>query len=228
MTTVEERFLAALKQFSDPGSIAFFKYFNEDRKALRKSLIETAYHEAGHVAAQGFTWLEPSHIFRVSIIPDSETKGMVSFFGAITLKLFELQEVPDTRKRVQGYHLLMYLLAGDMAKELVTKGSLTAFDIEEWLDENEENEGTDAYRANMVASVMSKPGWSPQRILAVAERWTAEMLRISEVWQYLETLASKLLEDGVIQGEQLDGFLHDENVLGLWLRLPKWKRRFLG
>ena len=222
--SVEDNFLTVLKSLRDEDPGALYQYFNEDREALRARLKEIAYHEAGHVAARVFTWQEPSHICQISIMPKAESMGRVTIERPSVMCIVESGGYSDSIRRAQGYQLLLFLLAGDMAAEAAT-GDLADFDLDEWFDDFIDEDGTDAAQARRVAGAMSKPGWPSYKILDTARRWTAEMLMLPEVWQHIEGLANRLLDIGVVIGTDLDAFLSDSATLGLSMRLPKWRRR---
>ena len=71
MTKVERRVAKAWGKMV-PG----FRVKLKDLRGIEGpfSMRQTAYHEAGHVAARLFTGQDASHVLRVSIMPDSKCK----------------------------------------------------------------------------------------------------------------------------------------------------------
>jgi hypothetical protein len=96
---------------------------------------------------------------------------------------------------------------------------------ERWGDaEEEELAGSDLNRALSIAGSIERP-WMPQRrILSMTRRWTREALAIPEVWRSVEAIAQTLLEHGEINGVGTVSPMC-EPILGLWMRVPRWRRR---
>ena len=72
---------------------------------------------------------------------------------------------------------------------------------------------------------MARPRIGPFRILALAVRWTREMLGIPAVWRYVERLAARLIERGTITNKDTVLAANDD-ILFLGLHLPSWRQRF--
>jgi len=191
----------------------------EFRSILRDHMRETAYHEAGHVAARAFTGLELSHVISVSIIPEPDSSGRVSARAPVTEML--LGCYPPTLAWHQGHMLLLEILAG--------RGVQARMDgvdpswIVDGTDEEDEEEGQDIWRANRIARIMARRSWHMWRVLDRAARWTSEMLHVPAVWACVETIAGLLLERGTI--EDRDGLLRIMLEVPHAVSLPKWRHR---
>ena len=91
-----------------------------------------------------------------------------------------------------------------------------------WMEDD--TGGMDRLRIQRIAETVGRPRMPARRILALAQKWTDEMLAMPEVWCTVERLVAALLERGEIDD-------HEEivktcrEILGLSFRLPKWKRR---
>jgi len=188
---------------------------------IRGMVRRTAFHEAGHVAARMFNGFEAGHIVHVSIIPDATNNGHTRVRACAELIL---KHYPPPMKRSAGRCLLLDLLAGRGAANRVADPE----DREDILDEDAlwmegEQEGTDLFRALRVAEIMARPGMPARRVLALAEKWTVEMLALPDVWRTVETLAGMLLDRGTIEAAEIMPAC--ENILGMSMNLPKWRRR---
>lgn len=193
-----------------------------DPATVRSMTRRTAYHEAGHVAARMFTGQEAGHILHVSIIPEGESDGYER--SERNFVEFMIEAYPPQMKRGAGRCLLLALLAGRGAEARVA----TSEDREDIIDlENEEweIEGTDLFRAWRVAGILKRPRANTWRVLALAEKWTIEMLELPAVWQSVERLAGMLLERGTIEDRDEIMTVCDD-ILFMGLLLPRWKRRF--
>lgn len=230
LTEVEKAFASAWctdpvdNQVFDPNSSRCWQ-------RIRKIIRETAYHEAGHYVARCFTGLETSHVMLVSIIPDKINNGRVRCERPITE--LSLESYPPSLQRCNGMMLLLDMLAGAGAALRIDdeeEGLESIFDYwgEEYF-EYREQEGTDHFRAFRIATIMKKPYMSADRILNLADKWTMEMLAIPFVWNAVETVASKLLEQGEINREELEDMDSSWSKEGLkvpfYLALPQWRRR---
>lgn len=190
---------------------------------IREKIRKTAYHEAGHVAARMFTGHEAGHIIHVSIIPEGFIDGHERSNRNYAESL--LSDYHEEAKRANGRCLLLGLLAGRGAEYRIAAPD----EREDILDENAiweqgEEEGTDLFRALRVADVLARPGMPARRVLALAEKWTVEMLALPEVWRTVETLAGTLLERGIITDAK-EILATCESILDLGMSLSKWKQR---
>ncbi len=91
----------------------------------------------------------------------------------------------------------------------------------DWLIES------DGSGVSRVAEMISKPGRPPHQIIETARRWAMEMLCLPEVESYIHELSNSLLQVGCLSGHALLPFL-EHDLWGLWLKKPKWRRRFRG
>jgi hypothetical protein len=188
-----------------------------------------AYHEAGHVAARMFTGLEAGHLVLVSIIPDGDTDGRETSERNLTERAL-CANAPDTHypralKRTHGFCLLLGLLGGRGAAARIAAPE----DLEDILDPDSEDWdicGTDLSRAWTVAEIMARPGMPARRVLALAAKWTEEMLALPDVWRTVERLAAMLLQRGTIE-DRNEIMAACDGILYAGMKLPKWKRRLL-
>ena len=195
----------------------------KDRTFLRGMMRRVAYHESGHVVARMFTGHEAGHIVRVSIMPDGINLGRETSMRNIA-EMY-LEEYPPALKLCAGRSLLLTMLAGRGAEMRVTEPEERVDILDEdalWFEGEEE--GTDLFRALRVADIMARPYMPARRVLALAERWTIELLAVPDVWQAVERLAGGLIERGALddRDEIRDAC---KGILRLGLKLPKWKRR---
>lgn len=229
-TEIEKAFASAFFANSDIPQV-FYPNDPKSWSRIRKIIRETAYHEAGHYVARCFTGLETSHVMLVSIIPDKINNGRVRCERPITE--LSLESYPPSLQRCNGMMLLLDLLAGAGAALRIDdeEGAVESiFDYwEEEYFEYREQKGTDQFRAFRIATIMKKPYVSADRILNLADKWTMEMLAIPFVWNAVETVASKLLDQGEINREELEDMDSSWSKEGLkvpfYLALPKWRRR---
>lgn len=214
------------------------KQFGEPRPALsldvvRGSMKRIAHHEGGHFAADCFTEFTFSLVTEISILGNENAAGYVRSemcFSETSLDLW-----PSQMKRSYGYMLLLKHLAGSGAEMLLDKSEdwRSIFDYHDSVygDDcyGDREEGTDLFKAEQIAHIMSKPFMPWYRILSFAEKWTLEMLRIPSVWRMVETVAGKLMRKGELFGKDLDILFNiarrdDFQTID---KLPKWRRRGL-
>lgn len=201
-----------------PGSGASFIPSVEQ---VRRTRRETAYHEAAHVVARAFTGLQWRDIVRVSLLPNAANLGRETVRGPHVEHLFINYEKPEQQS--WGRSLLLQILAGRGADKRNADGD-DWFEIIDDESIDNDTKGTDLYIANAIATTMSYPGMPPHRILAMAGRWTGEMLELPDVWATVENLAAILLERRVIEdSEVLESACG--GILNRAWKLPKWKRR---
>jgi len=204
-----------------------------DLKFFRGLMKKTAHHEAGHLVARMFTDLELSHVQLLSIIPDKVYNGRMRCERPYTELL--LEQMPGQIQRAQGYCLLLELLAG-YGSLMIMEGPEyeTLWDYfydELMIDEEYYEEGTDLCRADRIASILSRPYFSKDRILGMTAQWTLEMLRIPAIWNALKAIAEMLISKGEIttdgNEEVFFNMREDLNVPQV-LKMPKWSRRIYG
>lgn len=204
LTKVERQFALTA---NDPELLACPELWPEMREYIR----EIAYHEAGHLAAQVFAregdgWKSgTSRTTGASIIPDLDSMGRVTV----------------TAGGAVGYAFLLDMLAG----RAVDKRMSVTPHRKEILDpkcRDWNQEETDLFRAARAADIMARPGMPARRILALAEKWTIEMLALPDVWRAVETLAGMLIERGSIEA---DDILAVCDTVTPARDLPKWRRR---
>ena len=95
---------------------------------------------------------------------------------------------------------------------------------EEALWEQKEEEGSDLFRSLRIAEIMAQPKRPANLLLSLAEKWTHEMLELTEVWRCVETLANLLLEQGTIENpEKINAT--GQKIMFMGLNLPKWRNR---
>jgi hypothetical protein len=197
-------------------------------KAVRESVKKVAYHEAGHFAARLFTRLELSHVVKISIIGNAKVAGYISSERNFTE--LDLKSYPPPLQRSHGKMLLLKNLAGYAAEKLLDKSENfeNIFDYYECVygDEWDADKGSDFYKAFQVAEIMAKPYMPVQRILKLADKWTLEMLRMPAVWNFVETVAGKLIEQGEIMTGGIDDIMDEccADFSSVY-HLTKWRRR---
>ena len=224
LTEIEKQFAAAwLADPEAPPGVDMNnpQYLPELRELIRK----TAYHEASHFAARCFTRLEISHVHSLSIIPNKGTTGRMTYERAFTEQ--GLESYPPPLQRSNGRMLLLEQLAGVGTQIIIDQSYeyesiLSYMEKEDWC--GEEDTTTDFSRARRIARIMAKPYMPAHRILNMAEKWTMEMLRIPAVWNAVEIIAGKLIKQGRIAAEDLDGIAYDKTIPSIY-NLPKWRRR---
>lgn len=203
-----------------------------DLKFFRNLMIETAYHEAGHLVARMFTGQEFSHIQLVSIIPDEISNGQVRCERSFTERY--LEQVPIQVQRSQGYNLLLELFAGygsTMIMENLECETLWEYFNEElYIDDEYYEEGTDLCRAERIANILSRPHFSKNRILDMTANWTLEMLHMPAIWNAVKTIAAILISEGEITNENVEVFSDLRRTLNVpsLMRIPRWSRRIYG
>ena len=224
LTEIEKRFVSAMN--ADPKAPHGLYGLNnpQDWPALRKQMRSTAYHEAGHFVARIFTWLELSHVVAISIIPEDGNIGSVTDERPYAISL--LASYPPPLRRIQGMMKLLEKLAGYGTGMLLDQ-SQGWESILEYCECNDLDDvfGTDFSEAFRIAEIMAKPYMPAHRILKLADKWTLEMLRISAVWNAIETVANILITKGSIEENEISD-LSDSLEVPRFLSLPKWRRRF--
>jgi hypothetical protein len=185
---------------------------------VRDWLAMSAYHEAGHVAADAFTWNRIGHIQSVSVLPDETTLARVIYDTPIPADIQGLARLPEPFERCLGRKILLSLFAGSLAQLRPLRS------VYRTLLRNHAGGEQDVKRAREVAEIMVGPGGPAKRVLALTEKWTAEMLALPDVWRCVRTLARVLFERGTIEDRD-EIMAACEGILGMGLKLPKWKRR---
>jgi len=219
-TDVERRILEARKKAGEVIAL--------DPDTVRRRIRRIAYHEAGHVAARMFTGLESSHVVSVSIIPEGATDGRERSERNITEFTLLNTSTSDENspwRRCAARCLLLELLAGMGAEMRIAalderKGMLD--EDATWMEDD--TGGTDRLRIHRIAETVARPRMPARRILALAQKWTDEMLALPEVWCTVGRLVATLLERGEIDDHE-EIMKTCREIRGLSFRLPKWKRR---
>jgi len=226
LTKVEKRFA---KNWYEKGDMKYDPQ-NIDIKFIREIMGKTAYHEAGHFGANVFTDFDHDLIMSISIIPDERIYGRVRYEHSIVERYFDIYP----NKYFYGYMLLLEMFAGYGAQMIHKKAKynnlidyLYEEQDEEWEDYSDD-ERLDIHRARRIASIMSKPYWSKDKIIFRAAKWTMEMLNIPSVWNAVDTTAKILLSKGEINNE-------NEEITDLrfsldvpkFSNIPKWEKRLL-
>ena len=232
LTEIEKAFASAF--YADPE---YPRVFDPDDsrqwQSIRKKMREVAHHEAGHYVARCFTGLDIFHVLFLSIIPDEINNGRMRCERCYTELSLDLY--PPSLQRSNGRMLLLEHLAGAGVDTLLDdegEGCESILDYwENYFPDYKYEEGTDYFRAHRIATIMEKPHMPAGRILNLADKWTMEMLTIPFVWNAVETVAGKLLEQGEIKGEELENLVWGWKKEGLkvpfYRDLPKWRRRLL-
>jgi hypothetical protein len=219
LSEVERQFIEAIA-ITEGLSVSNMK---AEAGIVRDMVRRTAYHEAGHVAGRVFAGNGCGNIIHIAIIPDKINNGRVRMRQDLSEAY--LESYPPPLMRTAGRCLLLELLAGRGAAARIAAPE----DREDILDDDAlwlegEQEGTDLFRALRVAEIMARPGMPARRVLALAEKWTVEMLALPDVWECVETLAGVLLERGTIE-DPAEIMAACEPILDMGLTLPKWRRR---
>lgn len=229
LTEIEKRCAAAM--LARPGVPPGFDDINNPQNwpIFRERMRLLAYHEAGHFVARLFTQLEVAHVLAISIIGNDHWAGYVRSERGFTEQMIE--SYPPPLQRSNGMMLLLQHLAGLGAEVILDQseeGWESCFDYWNWEDGDEE-EGTDVARARRIAEIMAKPYMPVNRILNIADKWALEMLRMPAIWNVVETVAGKLIEQGEITDEieELLNLAYDDANFPSVYHLPKWKRRIL-
>lgn len=195
---------------------------------LRERAKQTAYHEAGHAAANAFFGDGFFEFKRISIIPNSNEMGSceIDFYN------FPWENMPPVIQQSAGYMKIIYHLSGRVAESRVG-GDIDpigeAAEEDAWENEgfdSEENwrKRTDAGKALTLAEIFSRPKWPPHRILNMLEGWTNEFIDLSDVWHAIESIAKKLLAEGEIaDSDTYDKFVGAIVFQGQ--KSPGWRER---
>lgn len=229
LTNVEKTVIESWSKYdpihdaSRPVNIAFF----------RDMMKRTACHEAAHLVTRMFTGLEASHVQLVSIIPDRKTNGRMRCERPFAERY--LQHVPFQLQRSQGYCLLLEYLAGYGATMIMEGPECeTLWDYlcdELAIDDEWYEEGTDLYRADRIAGILSRPHFSKDRILGMTGQWTLEMLRIPAIWDAVEAIAAMLISQGEITtagNDEVFSNIQKDLDVPQAMKIPKWFRRLYG
>jgi len=188
---------------------------------VRQTRRKVAYHEAAHVVARAFTGLQWGNIVRVSILPTAANLGRETVRGPHAEHRFIHYEKAEQQSC--GRSLLLQVLAGRGADKR-NSAEDDWFEIIDFNAGDIDEVGNDLHTAHAFAETMSYPGMPADRILAMAGRWTSEMLELPEVWATVENLAGILLERRVIEDSELLESVCGGILNRAW-KLPKWKRR---
>jgi hypothetical protein len=223
LTKVERR---VAKNYYEKGDMKY-DLQNIDIKFIREIMERTAYHESGHFAARVFTRLELYFVQSISIIPDERNMGYMRY-ECLTENILDIHPF----KKQNGYMLLLEMLAGYGAQMIHEKAKYN--NLLEYLSEEQDEEWEDYFddkrldinRARRIASIMSKPHWSKDRIIFQAAKWTMEMLSIPSVWNTVEATAKILLSKGevTLSNREISKIAYDSNVPYI-LKIPKWEKR---
>jgi|GEM_PF-1194573 len=224
LTEVEKRFaegfLEALPAGGKPWTLE-----PENRQYVRERVKITAYHEAGHFVTRAFTQLELSHVVTISIIPRGEILGRVTAERPFALHYLEIY--PPEVQWANGILLLLDQLSGHRV-EMVIQNTEWENVFDHYYEEGGLDEmGTDLEKAHRVARIMSRPYMPERRILTLADRWTAEMLKIPHVWEGVEKVAGLLIARGEITDRDEIYQLSSSLNIPFIYDLPKWRRRLM-
>lgn len=202
--------------------------------AKLKEMELTAYHEAGHIAANCFTGTDPYEIAAISIIKDDNYNGYINM--RIPYARSRLDSYPPPLQRSHGRMLLLETLAG-LGTEIIYKyydprcnevwdDVFTYWDLNGFVD----SETSDIFEAESIANIMATPSIPAEKILELANEWTLKMLDIPAVWNCVKAIANKLIEKGKITDEKEIYELYkfsrtpDFPVID---KIPKWSKRLL-
>ncbi len=228
LTEVEKQFVAAACADPEAPSGLFDMHDRKGWPNIREKMRRTAYHEAGHFAARCFTQLELSHVLTLSIIPKNGSVGRMISERPFAEQM--LPSYPPFLQRSNGRMLLLENLAGMGAETILvqSEGWESILDYWQYNYCDEEEEGTDMFRAIRIAKIMVQPHMPVNRILKLADKWTLEMLRMPAIWNAVETIAGKLIEQGEIANvnKELSAIIYGSNFPSIFC-FTKWKRRFL-
>lgn len=227
LTEIEKRFAYAM--WADPEPPPGIDIYNPKLwPDLRRIIRKTAYHEAGHFAARCFTKLELSHVLVLSIIPKEGDIGRMTYERPFAEQMLPSYSPP--LQRSNGRMLLLEHFAGHGTEMILDQSEKweSILDYWEYNYDDFDQEGTDMSRAFHIAEIMAKPYMPVNRILNLADKWALEMLRIPAVWNKIETVAGKLIEQGEItdENEELFDIAYDSNFPSIY-NLAKWKQRVL-
>ena len=229
LTKIEKWFISAMN--ADPKAPHGLYDLNnpQDWPALRKHMRSIAYHEAGHFVARLFIDIDVADVKAISIIPEDGSAGRMLSENPFILSYFVILS-----PAIQYHHGMSKLL-----EKLAGYGTATILDqSKEWesifeyceCNDLDDEFGNDISEVLGIAKIMSKAYMPVNRILKRADKWTLKMLRIPAVWNAIETVAGKLLEQGEITDlDGTDGKIdamidkYCSNVPKV-LDLPKWRR----
>ena len=204
-----------------------------DLDFIWEDMEKTAYHEAGHAAADAFLGVEdPSHFEGLSIIPNQDNKGCYTQSQILSLQMYI--GGPKSSLQEKGKTRIICLLAGRVAENKMNGGTTSLEDelIDGWelflCDSEEEwRKNVDEGKALEIAEVLSNKYWPPLRILLMLEKWTHELIEIPAVWGIVETLAQKLIAEGEITDSD-EYYDIIKPIFYRWIGNSLWKRRFLS
>jgi hypothetical protein len=212
---------ATLRRFIDGAALGGMRL--DVRKPALRALaeawaVETAYHEAAHLAAAVFAGGYDLKDCALTIIPDRTFRGLCARATDETER--HLRLFPPAVRGCVGLRVLLHLLAGRAAARRVTPPARRELVLdpqsEEW-----RKPGQDLNRAKKAARIIAGRKQTPDAVLEAAAKATDEMLDLPQVWAVVERLAALLLAKGTVRVEtELRALCAP--ILDLSIRLPIW------
>ncbi len=193
-------------------------------------IFATSYHEAGHAALYSFIG-DSSRFHGLSVIPEAGSTGRMQA-GSDPLNLvFDGDSENVAWGKAQAKCDVIINLSGPVAEAIakeeyfspvcedVSFDSLSYESLDVW------REVSDLGRAWTVTEALQSKTWPAFRIMLQLEKWTEEILRSTEVWDVVETLAGLLINNGVVLPD--DYFQIGSKIYGRKFKDRLWKRRLL-
>ncbi|MEN6373681.1 MAG: hypothetical protein ABFD75_02730 [Smithella sp.] len=223
LTGTEKNFLAAM--LTNLEASPEFNFNNPHYwPGLQHIIRKTAYHVAGHFAARCFTMLELPRMVSISIMPEQGKIGSLNYERSFNIDL--LESFPPSFQCRYGRMLMLEYLAGTGAEIII--GLSEGFQyLSYYRGKNnlyfDRNAMTDHSNAVHTA-FKTKLFMPPNKNFQVLKKWTLEMLRIPAVWNIVETMADKLIEQRTIMHDDIYKIIADLDCPCIF-DLPKWRRR---
>jgi len=199
---------------------------------FRTGLVDTAYHEAGHLAAYAF--FDCAVIVSATIIPCGEAAGEVYAPGPGLLHPPPGSPPAPSLRWENGLRIMVEALAGGAA---MAKAKQASFDYDTWMATHWNSgpskihvepermwDGTDFGKVWGWATLLSSDASPAEGIVRTVVSLAVEFVELPAVWACVCDVADRLQKQGTLRAGDI-GPLCDP-VWGLVERMPRWRRRF--
>jgi len=184
----------------------------------------TAIHEAGHYVARAFLGGGTSNVAAVTIVPTDTASGQVVLERCHDFQILSGGLLPARAAQPLGRRMLMEALAGPAAEaRLNGDDALLAyadfFFCPDWALPR------DYLDAGQIVECLAAPNESAAWIWDSATEWTEDLLSRPDIWAAIEAVASLLIADGTVDGDDDRLWQTVEPICDGALRDPTWRRR---
>jgi hypothetical protein len=190
------------------------------RRLAEELAVETAHHEAAHLAAAFFAGGYDTKAPSLSIVPDDAIRGRCK--DHTDHAEHYLAAFPPALRYCAGLRVLLGLLAGRAAEYRVTPACRRKAVLDPQ-DEGWTRRGSDLYRAKRTARLVVGRKQSPDALLETAGRYADEMLDLPKVSAVVKRLATLLLKKGIVRGKEACALCAP--IADLSMNLPAWRDR---